>query len=252
MAPTPAPRVLLELAVASVEDAETAAAGGADRLELNAAITLGGLTPSLGMLVEVRAAVELPLMVMLRPRRGGFCYSEREYRVLRRDLDLAVKNGADGLVFGALTAEGKVDGDRCRQLVKACGKREAVFHRAFDVTPDPFAALEQLIDLGFRRVMTSGQEENAYYGAARIAEVVARAAGRIEVLPAGGINRFNVADVLARTGCTQIHASLQRSRVDPSTAARPHLHFDKAVQRPPETFDATNPVAVADMRALLG
>jgi copper homeostasis protein len=252
MAPTPAPRVLLELAVASVEDAETAEAGGADRLELNAAFALGGLTPSLGMLLEVRAAVQLPLMVMLRPRRGGFCYSEREYRVLRRDLDLALKHGADGLAFGALTAEGKVDADRCRQLVKACGKREAVFHRAFDVTPDPFAALEQLTDLGFRRVRTSGQEENAYYGAARIAELVARAAGRIEVLPAGGINRFNVADVLARTGCTQIHASLQRSRVDPSTAARPHLHFDLAVQRPPETFDATNPVAVADMRALLG
>ena len=252
MAPTPAPRVLLEVAVASVEDAETAQAGGADRLELNSAFALGGLTPSLGMLVEVRAAVTLPLMVMLRPRRGGFCYSEREYRVLRRDLDLAIKHGADGLVFGALTADGKVDADRCRQLVKACGKREAVFHRAFDVTPEPFAALEQLIELGFRRVMTSGQEENAYYGTARIAELVASAAGRIEVLPAGGINRFNVSDVLARTGCTQIHASLQRSRVDPSTAARPHLHFDRAVQRPPEIFDATNPVAVADMRALLG
>jgi copper homeostasis protein len=244
--------VLLEVAVASVEDAETAQAGGADRLELNAAFVLGGLTPSLGMLMEVRAAVKLPLMVMLRPRRGGFCYSDREYRVLRRDLDLALKNGADGLVFGALTAEGKVDVDRCKQLVKACGKREAVFHRAFDVTPDPFMALERLVELGFRRVMTSGQEENAYHGATRIAEIIARAAGRIEVLPAGGVNRFNVADVLARTGCTQIHTSLQRSRVDPSTAARPHISFDKAFQRPQESFDATNPVAVADMRALLG
>jgi copper homeostasis protein len=252
MATPPAHRVLLEVAVASVEDAETAEAGGADRLELNAAFALGGLTPSLGMLLEVRAAVKLPLMVMLRPRRGGFCYSEREHRVLRRDLDLAIKNGADGLVFGALTAEGKVDVDRCKQLVKACGKREAVFHRAFDVTPDPFVALERLIELGFRRVMTSGQEENAYHGATRIAEIIARAAGRIEVLPAGGINRFNVADVLARTGCTQIHAALQRSRVDPSTAARPHINFDKAFQRPQESFDATNPVAVADMRALLG
>jgi copper homeostasis protein len=252
MEPTPARRVLLEVAVASVEDAETAQAGGADRLELSSAFALGGLTPSLGLLIEVRAAATLPLMVMLRPRRGGFCYSERDYRVLRRDLDLAVKHGADGLVFGALTADGKVDADRCRQLVKACGKREAVFHRAFDVTPDPFAALEQLVELGFRRVMTSGQEENAYYGAARIAEVVARAAGRLEVLPAGGVNRFNVADVLARTGCTQVHASLQRSRVDLSTAARPHLHFDRALQRPEETYDATNPLAVADMRALLG
>ncbi|HZY86401.1 MAG TPA: copper homeostasis protein CutC [Gemmataceae bacterium] len=252
MEPTPGPRVLLELAIASVEDAETAEAGGADRLELNSAFALGGMTPSLGMLVEVRAAVALPLMVMIRPRRGGFYYSEREFRVLRRDLDLAVKHGADGLVFGALTADGKVDAERCRQLVKACGKREAVFHRAFDVTPDPFAALDQLIELGFRRVMTSGQEESAYNGATRIAEVVARAAGRIEVLPAGGINRFNVADVLARTGCTQVHTSLQRGRVDPSTAARPHVHFDKALQRPQETFDATNPVAVADMRALLG
>jgi copper homeostasis protein len=158
---TPAPRVLLEVAVASVEDALAARSGGADRIEANAALALGGLTPSLGTLVEVKAAVELPAMVMVRPRPGGFAYSQAEFKVMQRDVDLALQYKADGIVFGILNDEGRVDTDRCRHLVRQVSDRVAVFHRAFDVTPDPFEALEQLFDLGFRRVMTSGQEATA-------------------------------------------------------------------------------------------
>src|SRR5262249_17760035 len=150
----------------------------------------GGITPSLGTLVEVKAAVALPLLVMVRPRPGGFAYSAAEFRVMQRDTDLALQHGADGVVFGILTAEGNVDGERCRRLVRQVGGGRGVFHGASDVTPDPLAALERLIDLGFRRVMSSGQQETAYNGAGLIAELIARAAGRIEILPAGGINRF--------------------------------------------------------------
>src|SRR4051794_21066209 len=139
-------RLLLEIAVASVEDALAAQGGGADRLELNAALALGGLTPSLGALLEVKAAVALPVLVMIRPRPGGFAYSDADFKVMQRDADLALQHGADGIVFGILTAEGHVDADRCRRLVRQTGARAAVFHRAFDVTPDPLAALEQLID----------------------------------------------------------------------------------------------------------
>jgi copper homeostasis protein len=247
----PSRRVLLEVPVASVQDALDAQEGGADRLELNAALSLGGLTPSLGTLIEVKAAVALPVFVMIRPRPGGFAYGEADLRVMQRDADLALQYGADGIVFGILTADGRVDVDRCRCLLRQVGDRAAVFHRAFDVTTNPFEALEQLIDLGFRRVMTSGQEETAYNGAALIAELIRRGAGRIEVLPAGGINRFTVTDVVARTGCDQVHASLRTNREDRSVAARPQMSFGGTVKLPEDCYNATSPEAVAELRGLL-
>lgn len=244
-------RIVLEVAVASVEDALAAAAGGADRLEHNAALALGGLTPSLGALREVRRAVTLPLLVMLRPRPGGFDYSEADLRVMERDAELALAHGADGLVFGVLDGDGRVDGPRCRRLLEKAGSRPCVFNRAFDVTPDPFVALEEISALGFRRIMTSGQEENAYQGAALIAELARRAGGRIEVLPAGGVNRFTLADVLARTGCDQVHASLRGRRDDRSTAARPQVAFGSSFRPPEDRYDGTSTEAVADLRARL-
>src|SRR5690348_5874133 len=146
-------RILLEVCIASVADALAAQAGGVDRLELNTALGLGGLTPSAGQLAEVRRATALPLIVMARPRPGGFCYSDSEFRVLRRDVEHALDQGADGIAFGVLTPTGEVDRERVRQIVTQMGTRQAVFHRAFDVTPDPVVALEQLIDLGVQRVM---------------------------------------------------------------------------------------------------
>ena len=244
-------RLLLEVCIASVDDALAAKAGGADRLELNAALPLGGLTPSLGMLIEVVQAVPLPVIAMARPRPGGFCYSEADYRTLRRDVDLLLSHGAAGVAFGILHEDGRIDAERCREVVRQVGPREAVFHRAFDVTPDPFAALELLIDLGVRRVLTSGQEESAYNGSALIAALVRRAAGRIEVLPAGGINRFTVADVAARTGCDQVHASLRHAVSDRSTAARPRVSFGAASRPPEDRYVATDPAAVAELSDLL-
>jgi copper homeostasis protein len=195
-------RIKLEVCACSPEDCLTAKRGGADRVELTCALMLGGLTPSLGALREARAAVLIPIIAMIRPRQGGFCYSASEFKVMQRDAEIALAEGADGIAFGILTASGAVDPERCSQLAKLAGKRQTVFHRAFDVTPDPLAALDQLIDLGITRVMTSGQEASAYNGTANIAKYIQHAAGRIEVLPAGGINRFTVADVVQRTGAS--------------------------------------------------
>ena len=211
---------LLELCVASVEDAAEAEAGGADRLELNSALALDGLTPSLGTFLEVKRAVRLPLLVMVRPRPGDFVYSEADFRVMRRDLDLLLAHGADGVVFGVLRPDGTVDAERCRQLARQAEGRPAVFHRAFDATPDPFAALECLIDLGFRRVLTSGRGETALDGATLLRELIVTAAGRIEVLPGGGITPLTVADVVTRSGCDQVHASLRETPHGGVRAAR--------------------------------
>jgi copper homeostasis protein len=251
MTSLPRPRVLLEVPIASVEDALAAREGGADRLEVNAALPLGGLTPSLGTLIEVKAAATRPVFTMIRPRPGGFAYGEADFKVMQRDVDLALQHGIDGVVFGILTADGRVDRDRCRRLLRQAADRPAVFHRAFDVTPDPFEALEALVDLGFRRVMSSGQEENAYNGAQLLGELIRRAAGRIEVLPAGGINRFTVADVVDRTGCDQVHASLRMRREDRSVAGRPQVSLGGTVRLPEDRYGATSAEAVAELRGLL-
>ena len=243
--------VLLEVCIASVDDAVMAAQGGADRLELNAALALGGLTPSLGTLLEIKKRIALPVFAMVRPRPGGFCYSEADFAVMVRDVGLLLQYGADGIVFGILHEDGTVDAPRCAKILKHLGATPAVFHRAFDVTPDPFAALEQLIGLGFKRVLTSGQQESAYNGTALIAELIRQSSGRIEILPASGINRFTVADVVARTGCTQVHASLRTRLPDRSTSARPQISFGGPAKPPEDSFDATSLPAVAELRKLL-
>lgn len=246
------PRIKLEICTASAADCAVAEQSGADRVELNCALMLGGLTPSLGALRESRAAIRIPLIAMIRPRAGGFCYSASDFKVMLGDVEAALAEGADGIAFGILTGRGAVDLRRCRQIVKLAEKRQIVFHRAFDVVSEPLKALEQLIDLGFTRVMTSGQEASAYNGAANIANYVRHSGGRIEVLPAGGINRFTVADVVARTGCDQVHASLTTGNKDRSVAARPQVSFGGAIKPPEDEFMVTNHSAVAALRKTLG
>jgi copper homeostasis protein len=243
--------IRLEICTASVDDCVKAELGGADRVELNCALMLGGLTPSLGSLRESRAAVKLPIIAMIRPRAAGFCYSRSEFIVMQRDAEAALGEKADGIAFGILSAAGALDVPRCRQMMKLVAGRQAVFHRAFDVVRDPLKTLEKLIDLGVTRVMTSGQEASAYNGAAHIAEYIRRAAGRIEILPAGGINRFTVADVLKRTGCDQIHASLSTANKDRSAAARPQVAFGGTVKQSEEEFTVTDAEAVRRLRGAL-
>ncbi len=245
-------RIKLEICTASVEDCVAAEQGGADRIELNCALMLGGLTPSAGTILEARAAVTIPLIVMIRPRPGGFCYSAQEFKVMQRDAESALAAGADGIAFGILTALGEIDADRCRQLASQAAGRQLVFHRAFDVTPQPIPALDQLIELGITRVMTSGQEASAYNGALKIAGYIQHAAGRIEILPAGGINRFTVSDVVRRAGCDQIHASLSGTRRDLSVRARPQVSFGGTLRPPEEEFTVTDKDAVEGLLSFLG
>lgn len=199
--------ILLEIACASVADAVAAARGGADRLELCAALELGGLTPSLGLLAAVRRRARLPVMAMARPRAGDAVYTTAEWSVMEADAELLLEAGADGVVFGALDARGAVDERRTRGMVLLAAGAEVVFHRAFDAARDPFDALESLVACGVTRVLTSGNRPSALEGADRIRALVERAEGRIEVLPAGAIRESNVETVVRRTGCAAVHLS---------------------------------------------
>jgi copper homeostasis protein len=200
-------RFQIEVAVETPEDAATADSGGADRIELSTALDLGGITPTPGLYQEVRAATKLPVLVMLRPRPGDFVYSDAEFRVLLRDAAAYRPLAPAGFVFGALRDDGAVDTDRCLQVLETCGAVPCVFHRAFDRCPDPVAALAELTELGFVRVLTSGRETSALAGSPHIKELRKHAGNRIELLPCGRIRAGNVETVIRVSGCTQVHAS---------------------------------------------
>ena len=202
--------ILVEVCVDRLESALIAQQSGADRVELNLALELEGLTPSAGLLLRVASQLKIPVIAMARPRAGGFCYAEDDWATLLKDADWLIGNGATGIAFGALTPAGSVDVDRCRQMRKLIGERELVFHKAFDEVADPLEALEQLDSVGIDRVMTSGLAATAEEGIASIAQLEQRS-GRIEILPAGGISSQNAGLLVTHTGCRQIHGSFRNS-----------------------------------------
>ncbi len=235
--------VLVEICCGSLEDALHAQEGGADRVELCSALCVGGLTPSLGTILAVEAQVKIPVMVMIRPRAAGFHYRDSEIAVMERDTRAALEAGAEGVVFGALAADGSVGEAACGRLRLAAAGREAVFHRAFDATPDPFRALEQLIDLGLTRVLTSGQCSSALEGSATLGRLIEQARGRIEILPGGAIRAHNVQELVRATGCRQVHLTAFASASDPSAAARPEVNF-LSDHLAPDRYAQTDPTKV--------
>jgi copper homeostasis protein CutC len=239
--------IKVEVCIESVADALTAAEVRADRLELCTGLALGGLTPSVGMIEAVRAAVGIPIMVLIRPRPGGFCYSDSEFAVLRREIELAIRAGADGIVTGVLTESAEVDRNRCRQIIETCAGKPLVFHRAFDFTPEPFEALDTLA--GFSRVLTSGQRSSANEGAELIRKLRDYASGRIEILPGGGINAINVIDLLNRTGCDQIHAAVRETCLDPSIRHRAELALASNGMKDPNKHGFTSKLRLAELIA---
>jgi len=231
--------ITVEICCGSAADVYEAARAGADRVELNCALFLGGLTPSIGQMTAARDA-KIEIFTMIRPREGGFCYSETEIATMIHDVRSLLGAGADGVVFGVLNADGTVDEEYCARLMEAAAGAPAVFHRAFDVTPDWRQALDTLCSLGFVRVLTSGQAPSADIGAARIREMVEYAKGRIEILPGAGIREYNAVDILSWTNCNQIHVSLRAVQSDLSCAAHPEIHFGGALYQDELSYGVTN------------
>ncbi|RPJ75931.1 MAG: copper homeostasis protein CutC [Acidobacteria bacterium] len=244
--------LLFEICVDSAEAAVAAQEGGGHRVELCSDLLEGGLTPSHGTIETARGRLRIPIMSMVRPRGGDFCYSDIEFEVMRRDLLAAKALGADGIVLGLLRPDGTVDADRTRELIELARPLPVTFHRAFDMTRDPFEALDTLIALGVDRLLTSGQEPSVLEGLDLIVELVKRAAGRIIIMPGGGITARNVAKIAAASGARELHFASLELR-EGRMQYRNQRVFMGGTLRPPEYgLEVTPPEAVARVIAAAG
>lgn len=199
--------MLVEIVVYNIDSALKAQEGGADRIELCDNPGEGGTTPSFGTIESVRQNVNLDVFVMIRPRGGDFHYSNYEFHCMRRDIDQCQKLSADGVVFGILNADGTLDKKRCKELIDRARPMRVTCHRAFDMTRDPFEALEDCIAVGFDRILTSGHQTTASKGTALIAELVKKANGRIAIMPGSGVNEEAVEKIVSETNVNEIHFS---------------------------------------------
>jgi len=198
-------QVLIEVCVDSVASAVAAERGGAGRIEVCSALIEGGVTPSSGLVEAVRERSSIAVHVMIRPRGGDFCYDADEFQIMRWDIDVAKRQGVDGVVFGLLDTDGNVDLVRTRELVALARPLSVTFHRAFDMTADLFRALEDVDAAGADRVLTSGGEQTCVQGSQAIARLVQTAGDRMVVMPGSGIQPGNVRSVLEQTGAKEVH-----------------------------------------------
>lgn len=247
----PAP-VLVEACVDSIESALAAAEGGAQRIELCANLVEGGTTPSAGMLAECRRGLDIPIFVLVRPRRGDFLYSAPELAVMLEDIRHAKEAGAAGVVTGALRSNGTIAEDRTRELIAAARPLQVTFHRAFDVCRDATDALEALIALGVERVLTSGQAATAPQGVATIARLVRQAAGGIGVLPGGGITPDNVAALVRATGVSEVHLTGAVPRQSGMAFRAPQVEIGNAAPRSEYEWSVTDAALIRQVVTQLG
>ena len=206
------PEIFLEVPVFSVEAAVLAAEHGADRLELCSSVPEGGETPGPGLFTFLKNRLTIPIFVMIRPRGGDFVYSADEIKVMKAEIRIFSSLEADGFVFGVLTPDGKVDKDTCKLLVQCAGSKPCTFHRAMDACVDIFESLEDAIECGFKRVLTSGGKNSVGEGVTIIHELLTRARDRIIVMPGGGM-KPELVEPLQKSGfLKEIHAGCKKVR----------------------------------------
>ena len=228
-------RSKIEICANSVE-------GGAYRVELCAGIPEGGTTPSFGDIRMARQLLqETKLHVIIRPRGGDFLYSHLELEIMLHDIKVAKQLGADGVVFGCLTADGNVDIAAMKMLMNAVGDMNVTFHRAFDMCKNPKEALEQIIELGCTRILTSGQEENALAGIPLLKELIEQADGRIIIMPGCGVNPNNILQIAEETGASEFHFSGRSACESRMTYRNPKVSMGGTVKIEEYRKDVTNP-----------
>jgi copper homeostasis protein len=199
---------LLEISVENLEAAMAAERGGADRVELCGNLSIGGVTPDTEIIRVVRAQVHIPIFSMIRPRAGDFVYSDAEFSEMRRSINDAKESEMNGVVLGVLRKDRRVDVDRARELVEFARPLPVTYHRAFDETIDLRQALDDVIEAGAKRILTSGGAKSALEGAAVLAELIEAAGERIVIVPGAGISSANIAEVARRTRAREFHSGL--------------------------------------------
>jgi copper homeostasis protein len=234
---------IIEIATSDFITTQAAVEGGADRIELCAALTEGGTTPSYGMVKKCREKFSVQLFPIIRPRGGDFFYTDEEYDIIKEDVLLCKNLGCDGVVIGFLKKDGTLPVKKIAALIQLAYPMEVTFHRAFDRCKDPFEAIEQLIQIGCTRLLTSGQQPAAPQGIELIAQLVKAADERIIIMPGSGVRKENIKELAQKTGATEFHSSLrskQKSRME-------FIH--PAFSKSEESY--TNPaIDVEDVKAL--
>lgn len=224
--------MIYEICVDSVAGVRAAKASGAHRVELCANLLEGGTTPSRGMIRQARTVSGIGLQVIIRPRGGDFLYDDDEFAVMLADIDTAKAEGADGVVIGLLTADGEVDVPRTRELIAKARPLSVTFHRAFDMTRDPFKALETLIGLGVDRILTSGQDASVLEGLPLIAELVRRAGDEVIIMPGGGITARNAARIIAKAKPREMHFAALEPEAGGMKFRRHHVYMGGELRAP--------------------
>lgn len=207
----------IEICCCSVDDAVCAFQGGADRIELNSALEAGGLTPTLGCLLEAKKQIPIPIITMIRPRTGGFCYTDLEFETMKQDAEIMLEHGADGIAVGILNKDSTIDLNRTKFFTDLCHeyKKDCVFHRAIDITPNLLEATQQLILLGVTRILTSGGHQRCLEGIDTINQLL-NYSDKIQILACGSIRSTNIAEIISKTSCKQFHMALMENLFDPT------------------------------------
>lgn len=211
---------MIEICTGSYQDCIAAYKGGAKRVELNSALSVGGLTPSLATLLQVKKDTNLKVICMVRPRGAGFCYDAWDQKIMMEDAKLFLENGADGIAFGFLNEDGTIQIQATKQMIDLIHQygKEAVFHRAFDITKNPYEAIETLIQLKCDRILTSGQKAKAMQGMDLIRDLQTKYGNQIEILVGSGMNDQNIRQMKETTKVTQVHSSCKGYKEDPTTS----------------------------------
>jgi copper homeostasis protein len=238
---------IIEIATSDFATTESAVEGGADRIELCANLAEGGTTPSHGLIIKCREKFTVPIFPIIRPRGGDFLYGKDEFGIMARDIDLCKATGCEGIVLGMLNIDGTIDMIRMSDLVEQAYPMSVTFHRAFDRCRDPFVALEELIEIGCDRILTSGQKPSIADGVDLVAELNKAAANRIIIMPGSGVRKDNILMLAERTGCVEFHSSLRgkhKSNMD-------FIHPAFADSAESYTNNAINPEEVRALRNAL-
>lgn len=205
-------KYIIEIATTDFTTTKSAVEGGADRIELCAALSEGGITPSFGLIKQCREAFDVALFPIIRPRAGDFLFTDYEFELMLKDVLLCKQTGCEGVVIGLLNKDGSIDAKRTAKLIEAAYPLEVTFHRAFDRCKDPFEALEQLIEIGCQRILTSGQKPTAPEGVDLIAELIQRADDRIIIMPGAGVRKENIKMIAEKTGAVEFHSSIKTQK----------------------------------------